>query len=269
MNAYVEITRPNVCALAVLGILIGSLVAGVFGFYPELAYAVIAAFLLCAGGNVINDFFDYNIDKINRPHRPIPRGEISPNQALYYYLALSVVGLAFAMLVSMPFFAIAIFNFAVFTFYPWIFKKMPFVKNLAVAWLGSVSFLAAGLIVNISINTALLLLTATSFVVVLSREILKDIEDVRGDSHAGIRTLPMVINRERAHVLAFVFLYIGCIMLAIPYLLGIFGLYYLIGAIPAVILCIYAARLPPAKAQRTIKVAMYLVFLGFVLGAVL
>lgn len=256
------------CALTVLGIIIGALVVGILGFYAELVYAVFAGLLLCAGGNVINDFFDAEIDRVNRPERPIPSGHITPNSALYYYLVLSVIGLALALLVSLPFFALALFNFAVFTFYPWFLKRIPFVKNLAVAWLGAVSFLAAGFIVNVSINTALQVLVATSFVVVVAREILKDIEDVKGDTLVGLKTLPAVVGKERAHILAFVFLYIGCAMLAIPLYYGVFGLAYIIGAVPAVLLCIYAAKLQSGKAQRVIKVAMYLVFLGFILGAV-
>ncbi|MBI2583273.1 MAG: UbiA family prenyltransferase, partial [Candidatus Aenigmarchaeota archaeon] len=99
MNPYIEITRPNVCALTVLGIIIGALVVGILGFYAELVYAVLAGLLLCAGGNVINDFFDAEIDRVNRPERPIPSGHITPNSALYYYLVLSVIGLALALLV--------------------------------------------------------------------------------------------------------------------------------------------------------------------------
>ena len=181
-----------------------------------------------------------------------------------------MLGLALAFFVSVYYFVLAIFNFVIFTAYPWFLKKTPFVKNLAVAWLASVSFLAAGFITDIGINisTGLLTLAAVSFVAVVAREIIKDIEDAQGDSLVGLRTLPLVIGRGKSAILAFAFLYAGCALLSVPFLLQLFSIAYLLGAVPAVLLCIYAAKLPAAKAQKVIKIAMYLVFLGFVLGAV-
>lgn len=272
MHSYLAITRPNVWLLTILGIIIGALVAGTLsattGIYPQFIYALVAALLLCAAGNVVNDFFDADIDKINAPHRPIPSGKISKKAAINFYALLSAIGLVLAFLTSVPYFAIAIFNFVIFTLYPWLFKKIPFIKNLAVAYLAATSFLAAGLITGLAINTALLVLFVVSFIVVISREIFKDIEDVKGDSAQGIKTLPQIISEKSARYFALILLYIGCILLIVPLYLQLFRIAYAIGAVLAIIICIYAAKLPAPRAQRMIKAAMYLVFLGFFLGAV-
>ena len=81
MNPYLEITRPTVCILSVLGLIIGALVAGTLAVFPVLILAIIAAFLICASGDVINDYVDYEIDKINAPGRPLPSGRMSKRAA--------------------------------------------------------------------------------------------------------------------------------------------------------------------------------------------
>ncbi len=77
LRAFIEITRPHNCALAGIVGVLGSVVAA-GGGVPGLKTALLVflvVFLGCAGGNTINDYFDYEIDKINRPERPpLPRG---------------------------------------------------------------------------------------------------------------------------------------------------------------------------------------------------
>ncbi|MBI4154063.1 hypothetical protein HY501_01900, partial [Candidatus Woesearchaeota archaeon] len=79
---------------------------------------------------------------------------------------------------------------------------------------------------------------------------------------------PQIIGEKKSRYLALLLLYIGCILLVVPLYLSIFRIAYAVGAIPAIALCIYVAKLPAPKAQGMIKVAMYLVFLGFFLGSV-
>lgn len=270
MNSFLELTRPSIWVLTALGIIVGGIVAGSAGFYPAFYYSIIAAAMISAGGNAVNDYFDWQADRVNAPHRPIPSGRVSRKEALLLFGFLGAGGLALALLVSPAFFAIAVFNFVVSTAYPWKLKRIPLVKNLTVSWLAASSFLAAGLIAGTieNISQALLLLVVTAFMATLAREIVKDVEDVQGDAAVGIKTLPIAAGQKAARVTSAAFLLIACVMLALPYYLGVFALPYLIGALPAVIVCIYSTALKPAKAQKAIKLAMYLVFLGFILGTV-
>jgi geranylgeranylglycerol-phosphate geranylgeranyltransferase len=267
MNPYIEIIRPTVCGLAVLGIMIGALVAGTLAAFPAILLAIIAAFLICASGDVINDYVDIEIDKINKPERPLPSGRISKKAALYYFWILGIVGIIASWFVSLPFFGLALFNFVVSSGYTWKLKPIPGLKNVAVAWLGASSFLAGGLIAGISIPLLLLLLVAISFVVTLGREIIMDIGDMEGDRKAGIRTLPIRFGIKGPKIFAYLLIFLGCILLLAPFALGPFKPAYWIGAVPAVLLCIYSAKLQPRKSRKAIKAAMYLVFLAFILGS--
>ncbi len=88
----VEITRPHNLAVAALAILAGWACAGGRGLPLDLLLGLGAGTLVTAAGNVVNDYFDADIDRINKPRRPIPSGRMTPRESRRYYVAL--VGLA-------------------------------------------------------------------------------------------------------------------------------------------------------------------------------
>lgn len=269
MNPYLELLRPSVCLMTVLALIIGGVVAGTFAFSLIFLVALVSAFLICGSGDAVNDYIDHAIDKVSMPHRPIPSGRVKRKNAFKLFTVTGVVGLILAFLVSLPFFGIALFNFIVSTAYAYRLKKIIFIKNIAVSWLAASSFLAAGLMTNIlSVNNALLLLVLISFLAAMSREILKDIRDVAGDKSAMIKTLPVAIGEKKTKIFAFVLLYASCILLLAPFYYSLFSLYYWIGAVPAILICIYAVKMPIRKSEKLVKVATYFVFLGFILGAI-
>ena len=269
MHPYLSIIRPNVCLLTVLGVVVGALVAGTAGMTLIFGLALIAAFLICGAGDTINDWFDVEADKVNAPHRPIPSGKISKQAAFRYFGLLSIIGLTLAFFVHPFYLGIAALNWIVSAAYPWKAKKIPIIKNIFVAYLAASSFLAAGFIAGLTITLPLIFLVSISFIVTFGREIVKDIEDIKGDTQAGIKTLPTLIGEKPAKVIAYVLILIGCALLALPYYLGIFSLPYLVGAVPAIFLCLYSIAMPAAKAQKALKAAMYFAILGFLLGAVI
>lgn len=271
MSVYLEILRLNACFLAVLGLLIGCIISGAIYFPILVSYAVIATFLISGGGNVINDYFDYKIDKINKPYRPIPSGRISRKNALIYSILLFLIGVVFASIVSLPFLIIAIFNIFVAVAYPYKLKKVPLVGNMAISYLAISTYLAAGLIIgsfSSLLASPLLILALICFFGVLSREIFKSIEDMKGDKKLKLKTLPIVIGEKNSTLLARIFLLVGILLLIIvPYYYGIFSDWYWVAILPPIFVCIYALLEAEAKkAQKTLKVAMYLIILAFLVG---
>ncbi|MCX5718432.1 MAG: UbiA family prenyltransferase, partial [Nitrospirae bacterium] len=65
-----ELTRPSVCIISSLGMIVGLVLLGVQPVNWVLP--IISMVLLCSSGNVINDYFDRKIDQVNKPGRPIP-----------------------------------------------------------------------------------------------------------------------------------------------------------------------------------------------------
>ena len=75
MNPYIEILRPGNAVMGAITIILIALIDRSISI--PLVLAMLAVFFETAAGNVINDYFDYNIDLVNKPERPIPSGRIS------------------------------------------------------------------------------------------------------------------------------------------------------------------------------------------------
>ncbi|MDD2754669.1 MAG: UbiA family prenyltransferase, partial [Methanothrix sp.] len=99
MRAYWEILRPFNCMMAAAAAIIGLAIAR--GLDPLAAALIfLTVFLITGAGNAINDYYDRDIDAINRPGRPIPSGRMSARAAFYYSLVLFAAGCLFAGLVN-------------------------------------------------------------------------------------------------------------------------------------------------------------------------
>lgn len=279
----IRLLRPNVCFMAVLGLIVASIILRfpaisfpfsdffVRMFTAKFLLAVMATFLICGSGNVINDYFDYKIDKINMPRRPIPSGRVSRKSALCLFWIVSILGLALSYLVGFSFFAIALFNFAVSGMYAWKLKRT-LIKGIFVAYLGSSAFIAAPFISGFPTNlfgSALLTLILISFLGTLSRQLLMDIRDMQGDKKAGVRTLPLAIGKKPARIIASAILLLAASLLVVPYLQKMVNIYYLVLAVPAIMLSLYAITQEPAKGERIVKKATFLVLFAFLIGTVL
>ncbi len=201
-SAFIRVTRPHNAVVAGLTALLGYLIATGTLTPPSLLLAVVVA-LITAGGNVINDIYDVEIDRINRPERPIPAGEISLAGAKVYTVMLFAGGIALATLTTALCLAIALANAVILIAYAFWLKRTPVLGNLAVAYLAGSVFLFGGAFAGIEGLVQNLSLAAITFLATIAREVLKDAEDVDGDAAGGARTLPMIVGIRRTGKLAF------------------------------------------------------------------
>lgn len=200
--AYIRITRPVNSLFAGFAVLLGVIIAaGPFDLPSEAAPplyiypALIAAVaLITAAGNVINDYFDRDIDAVNRPERPIPSGDISPKTALLYSTALFLAGLGACIFTNVSCAAIAVFNSALLVLYAIKLKGVPLAGNIAVSYLTASIFLFGGAVYGLYGLLQNIYVAAIVFLAILARELLKDAEDIEGDREGGVKTLPMSIG---------------------------------------------------------------------------
>jgi geranylgeranylglycerol-phosphate geranylgeranyltransferase len=239
-------------------------------FDASVALACIVAFLVCGAGNVINDYYDYEIDKINAPMRPLPRGAITPNSARSYALLLFLVGNALAAKISTAAFALAAFNSALLYVYAWRIKRGGGLsKNLTVSYLVASPFLYGG--IAVAEPEATLVFATLAALANTSREIVKDIADLRGDRGA-CSTLPVRIGVRRSAYAAAAFLATAVLLSPLPYLLKYLGTGYLplVGIADAVFvyaLLVLLKRGDAVKSAWYIKLGMFIALLSFLAGA--
>jgi geranylgeranylglycerol-phosphate geranylgeranyltransferase len=270
LEGLLELTRPVNAVVAGLLTGIGAFVAGGLLSTPVAASAAVGATVLAtAAGNAINDYFDREIDAINQPGRPIPRGAVSPRAALAFSGALFVGAVVLALTLPALALAIALVNLLLLVAYTQLFKGLPGVGNAVVAALGGSTFLFGGAAVgNVAAPGVLFVLAALS---TFTREVIKDVEDLEGDREEGLNTLPIAIGERPALWVGTACLVVAVLASPLPYLLGALGVAYLLAVLPANVVMLAAAASSfrdPTTGQERLKYGMFLAAFAFVVGRV-
>ena len=279
MNPYIEILRPGNALMGAISIILVAIIDKTISI--PIILAMIAVFFETAAGNVINDYFDYNIDLVNKPERPIPSGRISlkngRNYAYLLFLAGTICGFLISYLTGnwIPFIIVLIADVILYL-YAYKLKTTPLIGNLAVGFMTGFGFVFGGFTINNpSIVATSIFLGFFAFVMTTAREIIKDIEDVEGDKKDGARTLPIIIGKRTPAILATILIIVDCALCPLLYIYHIFGILYLVIIAIAVILFIYSAILilksqdeaTAHKSSKLLKIGMLVAFLSFALGS--
>jgi geranylgeranylglycerol-phosphate geranylgeranyltransferase len=230
--ALFKLMRPQNDAIVALSVLVGATVSGEIGSWAKVLLACASAFFISAGGNSINDFFDLKIDRINKPDRPLPKGAISPPWALLFSVALFLLGMALSLWVGGLGILVAFGASGLLIVYSWLLKKRFLWGNLTVSLVCALAFVYGGL----ATNDFRLSLVPAAFALVfhLGREVLKDIEDRRGDLASGASTVPIQLGVNFSLWLCTLVFGFLVILTLFPYILDIFSWLYLLVAIPGV-----------------------------------
>ena len=185
MNPYIALTRPGNVVLTAVAVVAGSYIAAgvnIFDFQVEIMIASLAAMMLVGGGNALNDYNDRESDKENHPNRPIPAGLISADETLVYSRILLSAGLLvvlFGLANKLPF-IIALIGTITLISYENKLKALGLSGNMAVGFMSGAVFLYAGMVVNDPGPT--LWIFGLAFLATVAREIVKDIQDLEGDT---------------------------------------------------------------------------------------
>ena len=223
---YLKLARPQNGLIVALSVMVGAAVSAPIESWPKVILACLSACLISAGGNSINDFFDLEIDRINKPYRPLPRGEISPPSALIFSAALFLLGVVASLWIRPLSLMVALLVCGLLALYSSFLKKKLLWGNLTVALVSGSAFFYGG--IATSDFTLSLVPAGFAFLFHLGREVLKDAEDVKGDSHWGASTLPVKLGVNFSLGLSTLVFSLLIILTLFPYLYRIFSVAYLI-----------------------------------------
>lgn len=276
LAGFFRITRPGNSVIAGLAAIVAYLIAtGTLVNGVLLLMAVVI--LITAAGNVINDYFDAEIDAINRPERPIPSGAMSRNAALVWAGILFILGLAACMFTTPLCLGIALFNALLLVVYAARLKSTPLLGNIAVAYLSASIFLFGGAFAGWHLLVQVLPIAVITFLAMLARELLKDAEDIEGDRAGGADTLPIRIGVQKTALLAFICAAAAVTASVFPY--SWWGVWYLPGIALVDVIIIGAAvkalgstdpgSLKVTGSTTLLKIGMFASLVVFTLSAVL
>ncbi|MCJ2531540.1 MAG: UbiA family prenyltransferase [Candidatus Thermoplasmatota archaeon] len=275
MQGYLAILRPPNLVMSFVGCLLGSAVvlgsvSTLLESLPLALQAAAIAVLFTAAGNTLNDYYDRETDRVNHPERPIPSGQVTARGALAVAGLLFAATVPWSLLLRWELLAVVLVNLAFMASYEAVFKRTGLRGNLLIAWLVASLFLFGGLALYPDLPALLpvLVLALLAFLATLGREIVKDIEDVGGDTDR--ETLPLRMGTTGAARVAAAFFILAVGLSGLPPALQMLGLAYLPVVLVADAILIYAAlnsSRRPGLSQRAAKYGMVVALLAFLVGA--
>ncbi|MBD3388310.1 MAG: hypothetical protein GF416_04470 [Candidatus Altiarchaeales archaeon] len=278
LKTLLDLIRLRNAVIAFSGVYLGAVVFASGAPIPQwnvLAAAVSAALIL-GGGNALNDYFDYDIDKVNKPSRPLPSNRISKSDALMLAFAMFLIGLGVAKSINTICFLIAFFNTSVLIVYAVYSKRLLLASNLIISYLvasvfiyGAASAQTPGVWVNPDGVKLAVILASCAFALTLSREVVKDIEDLEGDKKAYSTTLPIKYGVKKAKGAAFLAAATAVALSLTPILSPTVGFNELLYGIVIVVtdfIILASFRTEPNVNQRILVFTMTLSILAFLLG---
>lgn len=170
---------------------------------PTIWLLSLSTVFIAAAGYIINDYFDVKIDLVNKPDRVVIGRYLKRRVAIGAHQLLSVIGCLIGLYLSRWVFVIDVMSVSLLWFYSAQFKRQPLIGNIVISLLTALSFIV--LAVYYRQNAQMLLIYALfSFGISLIREIIKDMQDIRGDARFGCRTLPIIWGLRRTKYLLYV-----------------------------------------------------------------
>lgn len=259
--AYLEIIRPVNCIIAFASVLVGAWIGKDIMFSPQLLLTAMILFLIYAFGNIVNDLFDIEIDKINRPERPLPSGKVKKRNVTVLAIFFFVIAVTFSISLGAAVFLLVLAISIVSFLYDIHFKKTV-LGNAIVSLITGLGFILGGIVVG---NPACIFPFVFSLFIHMPREIVKDIIDIKGDRLYGVVSLPILLGTKKSLNLGALFLTVLCVVLPLPFIMRILHLRYmlilLIGAYPLLIHTIITFLKNPEKnilrkSSTVLKVSM-------------
>ena len=265
---YLRLMRIGNCLMGFISILATSyFVSQSFFLNTSVFLGALAALFVMGGGNSLNDYFDYRIDKLNKPERPIPSGLITRQRALIFSICLFLGGIFLGLFLNIFALSIVIINTCLLIVYARYSKTMSFAANILIAWMTSSVFIYSATILYI-IDINIIVLASSAFFVMTAREILKDIEDIQGDVQSGAITLPIKLGIRRARTISSLFILPAVFLIFVPITSGTMNSFYFGLVICASTILLISFFLKPKISQKIIKLAAIIVLAAFLVGSI-
>ena len=201
-------------------------------FDLNLFLIVLATALVIAGGYIINSFYDSEKDLINRPHKTRLDHLVSQKKILTLYFVLNFLAIIVASYVS--FFAVLFFSGYIFGiwFYSHKLKKIAFLGNLVSATLALIPFFAVFIYYR-NFETVIFVHATFLGLIIMIRELVKDLENLKGDLALGYHTIPVTYGERSSKSL--ITLLIGLTVIPTYFLINKFDVglmnYYFYGSL--------------------------------------
>ncbi|MEM0084917.1 MAG: UbiA family prenyltransferase [Candidatus Methanomethylicia archaeon] len=216
MMALIKVIRPINSVMMGFSVCLSEFIA--LRSFPSnslMIHGFLTGFSLTGASMVINDIYDYEVDLINAPKRPIPSGILKIKEAWIYGLTLSLLGIISAYMINQYCLIIALTSFVISILYNVHFKKYGLIGNFMVSFCVAMPFIFGAYAVGGG-SKILLTFSITAFLVNTSREVIKGIADVEGDIKRQVKTVAIEYGIKTARTVAILLFILAIIAAIVP-----------------------------------------------------
>ena len=159
----------------------------------QIVLAILIVALIATIGNLINDIYDIEIDKINKPNRALAKNPNLKVVFIYLIIFCTVTIAALFFTINIESQIIVIITLPLMFLYSFFLKGVPLLGNIFVAFYLAFVFCFTEILITGQLDL-MILPSCFAFGISLIREIVKDAEDIKGDSYANLKTVPVLIG---------------------------------------------------------------------------
>ncbi len=232
VKAAIKITRPLNVLLTFVSIYLAAYISPRFYAGWSVFIAALSAALIAAGGNSINDLYDVETDRINRPERPLAAGVLSTVQGKALYVVATLSGLILAWILGWNFMVLALSVSVLLFWYSARLKRTALFGNMVVSFVSGLTFIYGAMAV--ADWRAGIIPAVFAFFFHFGREIIKDMQDVHGDLQTGAKTLPGKYGFRISAVIVNILFLLLIVLTVLPYIFFNYSVYYLWLVVPGV-----------------------------------
>jgi len=229
LHSYSGLLKTELPLAAGVCVIAGQVLA--LGRVPEIQKVVLGfltGFLISGSEMVSNDYFDFEVDKINHPERPLPSGKALLREVAFLTILFSLGGLLCAGFLGSVSATLAILIWVVGILYNWKFKEAGLLGNIMVSFSVAMTFIFGGVSVGQAASGVVWTFGALAFLFDLSEEIAGGAMDLEGDRIRSVRSLALIKGRSFALRVSVILLACFVTLSFVPYLFGWVGKTYVV-----------------------------------------
>jgi len=240
--AFLRLTRAgNLFIIALSQFLTAGLLIGRHTLFDWRLFVLTAStVMIAAGGYIINDYYDVKIDLVNKPDRVVIGKGITRRYALLFHTVLSLMGIFLGLILN---WRIGVINFGSVFLLWWYsndLKRHPVIGNVVVALLAAIAVLMVDALFTTG-NILIVSYATFAFFMTLIREIIKDMEDLKGDDTFGCKTLPIVwgLRKTKFVLYGLLFVFASVVFVLNYYFIKLPVAYFVIFLLPPLLWLLY------------------------------
>ncbi len=175
---------------------------------------VLSTLLISSAGYIINDYYDQKIDIINRPEKVVVGTNLKRRAAMFYHMFFNFIGIFLGILASWQIGIIHLLSSFLLWLYSNSLKRLPLIGNLLIGFLTGMAILMIGVQYN-NLNPLIYAYSLFAASIMVIREIIKDIEDMKGEKTYGLKSLPLLIGVRKTKRLLYIICALSAAMLIV------------------------------------------------------